>query len=73
MATVLRVLHEALRHIAIMLQPYMPGTMDKLLTQLGVAESTRDFASLAIPLEAGIALPAPQGLFPRYVEPENAA
>ncbi|GBQ98172.1 methionine--tRNA ligase [Asaia lannensis] len=73
MATVLRVLHEALRHIAIMLQPYMPGTMDKLLTQLGVAESARDFASLAIPLEAGIALPAPQGLFPRYVEPENAA
>lgn len=73
MATVLRVLHEALRHIAILLQPYMPGTMDKLLTQLGVAQDKRDFASLAESLEAGIALPAPQGLFPRYVEPESAA
>lgn len=73
MATVLRVLHEALRHIAILLQPYMPGTMDKLLIQLGVAQDKRDFASLAESLEAGIALPAPQGLFPRYVEPESAA
>ncbi|WP_336762299.1 methionine--tRNA ligase [Asaia sp. VD9] len=73
MATVLRVLHEAMRHIAIMLQPYMPGTMDKLLTQLGVSETARDFASLSAPLEAEIPLPAPQGLFPRYVEPESAA
>jgi len=67
------VLHEAMRHIAIMLQPYMPGTMDKLLTQLGVSETARDFASLSTPLEAEIPLPAPQGLFPRYVEPETAA
>lgn len=73
MATVLRVLHEAMRHIAIMLQPYMPTTMDKLLTQLGVPEGARDFAALSVGLEAGIALPAPQGLFPRYVEPEAAA
>ncbi len=73
MATVLRVLHEALRHIAILLQPYMPGTMDKLLTQLGVAQEKRDIASLAESLVSGTSLPAPQGLFPRHVEPEATA
>lgn len=73
MASVLRVLHEALRHIATTLQPFMPGTMAKLLTQLGVAEEKRDFAALSETLEEGIALPAPQGLFPRHVLPEDAS
>ncbi|AOX17018.1 methionine--tRNA ligase [Kozakia baliensis] len=73
MAAVLRVLHDAMRVIGTVLQPYMPGTMDKLLTQLGVETGERDFAALDRPLPAGRALPAPQGLFPRYVEPEEKA
>ncbi|MEE8658908.1 Methionine--tRNA ligase [Acetobacteraceae bacterium EV16G] len=67
MGTVLRTLHEALRHIAIVLQPYMPGTMDKLLTQLGISQNARQLADLAQG-EIDAELPAPQGLFPRFVE-----
>ncbi|MFT8777439.1 MAG: methionine--tRNA ligase [Gluconacetobacter liquefaciens] len=68
MAVVLRVLVDALRVVGTMLQPYMPGSMGAMLTQLGVAEDERDFASLDRPLPEGRALPAPQGVFPRYVE-----
>ncbi|KXV21576.1 methionine--tRNA ligase, partial [Gluconobacter japonicus] len=67
MAHVLRVLLDVIRGIATMLQPYMPGTMDKMLTQLGVEESERTFAALETPLPGGRALPKPEGLFPRFV------
>lgn len=48
----------------------MPGSMDRMLTQLGVESGERDFAALDTPLPAGRVLPAPQGIFPRHVEPE---
>ncbi|MCE2574649.1 methionine--tRNA ligase [Komagataeibacter sp. FNDCR2] len=70
MSDVLRVLADALRIIATVLQPYMPGSMDRMLTQLGVESDERDLAALDTPLPAGRVLPAPQGVFPRYVEPE---
>ncbi|QHC36164.1 methionine--tRNA ligase [Komagataeibacter xylinus] len=70
MADVLRVLTDAQRVIATVLQPYMPGSMDKMLTQLGVEEGERDFAALDTPLPAGRVLPKPEGVFPRYEEPE---
>lgn len=73
MAAVLRVLHDALRAIGTTLQPWMPGTMGKLLTQLGIEEGERHFAALDEPTPPGRVLPAPQGLFPRYVEPEGQA
>jgi len=72
MADVLRVLADVLRAIATMLQPYMPGSMDAMLTQLGVAPDERSFAALATALPGGRTLPPPQGVFPRYVAPENA-
>ncbi len=68
MAAVLRVLIDALRVIATMLQPFMPGSMGRMLDQLGVAEAQRDFAALATPLTDGTLLPPPSGVFPRYVE-----
>ena len=70
METVLYVLAEALRHIGVLLQPFMPGSAGKLLDQLAVPTDARDFAHLtdACALKSGTALPAPQGLFPRYVE-----
>jgi methionyl-tRNA synthetase len=43
--------------------------MARMLDQLGVAPEARSFAALATPLTDGIALPPPQGVFPRYVEP----
>lgn len=67
MEAVLRSLHDALRVFAILLQPFMPGTMTKLLDQLGVAEAQRGFAALAVPTPAGTALPAPTPLFAKIV------
>lgn len=72
MAAVLRVLHDAIRIIGTLLQPYMPGTMARLLDQLGVSSDERALAALTKPTPGGRELPAPQGLFPRYVMPENS-
>src|SRR5271166_4011087 len=69
MAAVLRVLADVLRVIATVLQPFMPGSMARMLDQLGVAAEARQLADLATPLTDRTALPAPQGVFPRYVEP----
>lgn len=73
MASVLRVLLDALRGIATVLQPFMPQTMERMLDQLAVQPDERSLAALETPLPAGRSLPAPQGLFPRYVEPEVTA
>ena len=68
MATVLGVLAEVIRAVATVLQPFMPGSMARMLDQLGVPGDARSLAALDSPLPAGTALPAPQGVFPRYVE-----
>ena len=73
MGTVLYVLAETLRHLGILTQPFMPDASGKLLDQLGVPAEARDFAALAEPLPPGRRLPAPQGVFPRYVEADAAA
>ncbi|GBQ90032.1 methionyl-tRNA synthetase [Acetobacter nitrogenifigens DSM 23921 = NBRC 105050] len=70
MEAVLRVLADALRVIATVLQPYMPDSMDKMLTQLGVTTDERTLAALDAPLPGGRVLPKPEGIFPRFVEPE---
>jgi methionyl-tRNA synthetase len=68
MEAVLRVLSDVIRVVATLLQPFMPGSMGRMLDQLGVPADARDFAALRQPLPAGTTLPAPQGVFPRYVE-----
>jgi methionyl-tRNA synthetase len=68
MAAVLRVLVDTLRVVATVLQPFMPGSMGRMLDQLGVPAGERSFAALAGPLADEIVLPAPAGVFPRYVE-----
>ena len=68
MGAVLRVLVDVVRAAATLLQPFMPDSMGRMLDQLGVPADARSFASLAVPLQAGISLPAPQGVFPRHVE-----
>ncbi|SFK61820.1 methionine--tRNA ligase [Falsiroseomonas stagni] len=60
---VLRRLHDVLRTVATILQPFMPDTMAKLLAQLGVPEAARGLEHLAEPLPAGLALPPPEPLF----------
>jgi methionyl-tRNA synthetase len=75
MQTVLYTTAETIRRVAILCQPFMPGSSAKLLDLLSVAEDARDFAHLAgeHALVPGTALPAPQGVFPRYVEAETGA
>lgn len=72
MGTVLYVLAETLRALGIVLQPFMPDTMVRLLDQLSVPADKRDFAALdeGGRLIPGTALPPPQGLFPRIIEAE---
>jgi methionyl-tRNA synthetase len=68
--TVLYVLAETVRHLAILVQPFMPQSLERMLNQLAVPADARTFAALghAGALKPGTALPAPQGVFPRYVE-----
>ena len=49
--------------------------MARLLDQLGTAPEVRDFAHLGADnrLAPGAALPKPQGVFPRHVEPETVS
>ncbi len=70
METVLYVLAETLRHLGIVLQPFMPDASNALLDQLAVPADARSFAHLnaANALTPGRPLPAPQGIFPRYIE-----
>ena len=70
MEAVLRVLADALRSVATVLQPFMPGSMARMLDQLGVPPGARTLAALAEPLADGTTLPLPQGVFPRHVEVE---
>jgi len=76
MATVLHVLTEVIRHLAVLAQPFMPDSCGRMLDLLAVPADRRAFACLASnKLEPGRALPAPVGIFPRYVdqdEPETA-
>lgn len=68
MATVLFVLAEVIRHLALLVQPVVPQAAARLLDQLAVPADKRDFGALALPLAPGTALPKPEGIFPRYVE-----
>jgi methionyl-tRNA synthetase len=73
MGTVLYVAADAIRILAIYAQSITPAAAEKLLAQLGVPEGKRKFADIETPIVGGTALPAPSGVFPRYVEAEGAA
>jgi methionyl-tRNA synthetase len=73
MATILYVTAEVLRMVAILAQPFMPGTMGILLDLLGVAPHERDFAHGGEGNAASRQLPPPAPIFPRYVEAEAAS
>ena len=70
MHSVLYVIMEVLRMIALLLQPFMPDAMARMLDQLAVEPEARTFADYASPLQRGMALPAPSPIFPRLTPPE---
>ena len=75
METVLWTTVEVVRRIALMLQPFVPASTARLLDLLAVPEDRRLFAHAgdAHALVSGTPLPAPQGVFPRYVEKAEQA
>jgi methionyl-tRNA synthetase len=75
MGTVLYVVAEVIRQVAILAQPFVPDSAGKLLDLLAVPADARDFSQLggAKRVAAGVRLPAPKPVFPRYVEPADAA
>jgi methionyl-tRNA synthetase len=73
MKTILYVTAECVRQFAILAAPVMPASSAKLQDLLALAPEARSFASLGEKgrLKGGTAIPEPQGVFPRYVEPED--
>jgi len=71
MGTILYVAAECVRQFSLLAQPVMPESAAKLLDLLAIPQEARTFANLgeAGRLKPGTAIPEPQGVFPRYVEP----
>jgi methionyl-tRNA synthetase len=69
--TILYVAAEVVRQLAILVQPAMPASAAKLLDLLAQPAAQGTFAALgpAGRLKPGTELPAPVGVFPRYVRP----
>ncbi len=74
MGTVLYVLAEVIRHLAILAQPVVPNAAEKMLDQLAIPADQRNFANLGEDnmLSPGTSLPKPQGVFPRYAGDDEA-
>lgn len=74
METVLWTTAEVVRRVAVLCQPFIPGSAAKLLDLLAVPADNRDFVHVHADqaLVPGTALPAPEGVFPRYVEQASA-
>jgi len=75
MNTVLYVVAELVRQLAILCQPFMPESCGRMLDQLAVPPAERTFSALtkARALKPGTALPDPAGIFPKSVETGVAA
>lgn len=71
MRTVLYVLMETIRYLAVTAQPIMPSSCKRILDYLAVPEDQRDFKSLhKSHLKPGAFLPKPEPVFPR-IEQDN--
>lgn len=71
METVLYVLAETIRKLALICQPIMPESCAKILDLLQVDEADRNFAAIEKAIVPGTELTKPSGIFPRYVAPEE--
>ncbi len=65
MKTVLFVLSDVIRCLAIILQPVTPVAAGKMLHQLNIAQDDRCFESLSKPFKGGEVVNQPEGVFPR--------
>ena len=65
-ATVLYVCAEVVRVVALLSQPVMPESANRILDLLAVDPERRQFTAVDDRLVAGTSLPAPSPVFPRY-------
>ena len=74
LSDVLGVLLETIRQVAVLLQPFMPESAEKLLEQLAVRIDERNFNQIggASRIVAGRKIDKPAGIFPRFVEDETS-
>jgi methionyl-tRNA synthetase len=75
MNTVLYVLTDVIRCLAILMQPYTPGSAEKMLDQLKIPTDERSFAHLdaKYAIKPGTIIDQPVGIFPRLENKEEAA
>ncbi len=79
MEAVLMTLFRCVRDLAIALRPVTPGSVDRLLDQMGIGSSERDFSALAdrkwfdALVASGFRLEQPIGVFPRIEAPADEA
>jgi methionyl-tRNA synthetase len=75
METILYVTAEVVRQVATLAAPVTPAAATKLLDLLGQDANARTFKALGAAgrLVPGTPIPAPTGVFPRYVEPGTEA
>jgi methionyl-tRNA synthetase len=52
-------------------QAIVPKAAEKILDQLAVSVDLRDIKDLETPLVAGVAIPKPEGVFPRIIAEEK--
>jgi len=77
MAVVLNILFRCVRDLAIAVRPVVPGSIDRLLDQMGVPDSERDFSALEDQTwferlaESGFKVDKPEGVFPRLELPQT--
>jgi methionyl-tRNA synthetase len=74
MQTVLYVLAEVIRQVAILMQPVCPTSAGQMLDQLSIPEDQRTFAYLGAnhAIQSGTPLDKPQGIFPRFADEDPA-
>ncbi|MEK9848447.1 MAG: class I tRNA ligase family protein, partial [Rhodospirillaceae bacterium] len=74
--TVLWVLLNVLRQLALILQPFMPDASARMLDQLKISENYRDFSHYggkANRPASGSSLPKPEAIFPRHFSDSSTA
>lgn len=73
MNTVLYVLTEAIRCLAILMQPFTPDSASRMLDQLKIPSDQRAFENLNEKnmIKPGTVIDQPQGIFPRIIEEDE--
>jgi methionyl-tRNA synthetase len=64
---------EAVRMLALLVQPAMPGSAARMLDQLAIPDDRRDFSAFDRRLRTGTPVSTPSGIFPRWTPAEETA